>query len=152
MGHQQPETPLQTDSSTASDIENETICYKYSKFIDMRFYWLKDCVRQGQFNVFWRPGPTNLAYNNTKHHTAPHHCNMCSTFLPYNPLTSKAKFLKQIVCEGVLITSPRSPYPEVTWRLISSNSLYVCINVPHANICSRLLATYNLACTNLQVI
>jgi hypothetical protein len=29
--------------------------------MDMRFYWIKDRVKQGQFNVYWGPGYQNLA-------------------------------------------------------------------------------------------
>ena len=106
MGHPQPASPLQIDNSTASGIVNETIQKKRSKSIDMRFYWLKDCVRQGQFHMFWRPGPTNLANYHNKHHPASHHCEMRSNFLQYNALTSKTKLLNQITCEGVLIPPP----------------------------------------------
>ena len=56
LGHPQPATPLQTDNSTASGIANDTIKQKRSKAIDMRFYWIRDRVRQGQFHIFWRPG------------------------------------------------------------------------------------------------
>jgi hypothetical protein len=29
--------------------------------MDMRFHWVRDRVRQGQFNIQWRPGAVNLA-------------------------------------------------------------------------------------------
>ena len=41
--------------------------------MDMRFYWVKDRVKQKQFNIRWRPGNSNLADYPTKHHTGTHH-------------------------------------------------------------------------------
>jgi hypothetical protein len=39
---------------------NKTVKQKQSKSMDMRFYWLQDRVKQGQFRVFWAPGKINL--------------------------------------------------------------------------------------------
>jgi hypothetical protein len=47
LGHMQPATPIKTDNSTAAGFANDTIKQKRSKAIDMRFYWIKDRVRQG---------------------------------------------------------------------------------------------------------
>eukprot|EP00978_Attheya_sp_CCMP212_P011080 scaffold27074_cov32-Attheya_sp.AAC.2 len=44
--------------------------------MDMRFYWVQNRVRQGHFNVYWRPGSTNLADYFTKHHPPSHHRQM----------------------------------------------------------------------------
>jgi hypothetical protein len=52
MGYPQPATPLKTDNSTANGIINNTMKQKRSKAIDVRFYWLRDRVKQGQFFVF----------------------------------------------------------------------------------------------------
>ena len=41
--------------------------------MDMRFYWIRDRVKQKQFEVRWQPGKTNLADYPTKHHTGQHH-------------------------------------------------------------------------------
>jgi hypothetical protein len=76
LGHTQPPTPLQTDNSTALGILNETIKYKRSKAMDMRYHWLIDRVRQKQFDVYWRPGRENLGDYHTKHHSAQHHQDM----------------------------------------------------------------------------
>ena len=58
MNHQQPPTPIQTDTSTADGIINKTIVQKHSKAIDMRFTWLRDQEQQHQFHIFWKPGKT----------------------------------------------------------------------------------------------
>jgi hypothetical protein len=73
LGHMQPATPMQTDNSTAASFANDTIKQKRSKAIDMRFYWIKDRVRQGQFILYWRPGPENLSDYHTKQHSPSHH-------------------------------------------------------------------------------
>jgi hypothetical protein len=52
LGHPQPPTPIQTDNSTAAGFINNTIKQKRSKAIDMRLYWLKDQVSQGQFLIY----------------------------------------------------------------------------------------------------
>jgi hypothetical protein len=73
MGHPQPATPMQVDNSTANGILNGTVKQQRSRAIDIRFYWMKDCTQQGQFNVFWAPGRGNLADYFTKHHSPAHH-------------------------------------------------------------------------------
>ena len=73
LGHKQPPTPMRTDNNTAEGIMNGTIKQNRSKAIDMRFYWLKDRVEQGQFRIYWEPGHTNLADYYTKHHPPCHH-------------------------------------------------------------------------------
>jgi hypothetical protein len=78
LGHPQPATPIQTDNSCAEGIANDTVKQKRSKAIDMRFYWIRDRVRQGQFHIFWRPGKDEQGnYNKgdyyTKHHPTEHH-------------------------------------------------------------------------------
>jgi hypothetical protein len=56
LGHPQPPTPMETDNTTTTGYSNGTIKQKRTKAIDMRFYWIKDRVKQGQFNVYWGPG------------------------------------------------------------------------------------------------
>ena len=81
MGHPQPPTPVQVDNSTTNGFANKQIKQQRSKSMDMRFYWIQDRVAQKQFNVFWRPGPTNLADYFTKHHSPAHHRRERSTYL-----------------------------------------------------------------------
>ena len=73
LGHPQPSIPLRTDNSTASGIINGTFAQDRSKAMDMRFYWIVDRVKQGQFKVYWERGITNLADYFTKKHPASHH-------------------------------------------------------------------------------
>ena len=81
LGHPQPATPIQTDNACAEGIINDTVKQKRSKAIDMRFYWVRDRVRQNQFQVFWRKGTSNLGDYFTKHHPTSHHRDMRPIYL-----------------------------------------------------------------------
>jgi hypothetical protein len=81
MGHPQPPTLIQTDNNTAAGIANETVKQRRSKAIDMRFYWIRDRVRQGQFIIHWKRGEDNLADYFTKHHPPAHHRRVRSHYL-----------------------------------------------------------------------
>jgi hypothetical protein len=52
LGHPHPPTPMETDNTTATGYSNGTTKQKRTKAMDMRFYWIKDRVKQGQFNVY----------------------------------------------------------------------------------------------------
>jgi hypothetical protein len=41
LGHPQPPTQIETDSTTATGYSNGTIKEKRTKAMDMRFYWIK---------------------------------------------------------------------------------------------------------------
>jgi hypothetical protein len=73
LGHKQPPTRMVTDNTTATGITNDCIKQKRSKAMDMRFYWIRDRVRQGQFIVYWKRGKSNRADYFTKHHLVKHH-------------------------------------------------------------------------------
>jgi hypothetical protein len=76
MGHTQDATELKTDKTTSDGIINNTVQQKHSKAMDMRFYWVKYRAEQGQFNVGWAPGDTNMGDYFTKHHSPAHHKRM----------------------------------------------------------------------------
>jgi hypothetical protein len=61
MGHQQPPTPLLCDNEFAIGLATDTIKQRRSKSIDMRFHWLRDRIRQGQFTIHHLAGTMNLA-------------------------------------------------------------------------------------------
>jgi hypothetical protein len=61
MGHKQPSTPLLCDNEFAIGLGNDTIKQKRSKSIDMRFHWIRDRIRQGQFTLTYLAGKQNLA-------------------------------------------------------------------------------------------
>jgi hypothetical protein len=68
-----PPTPMETDNTTATGYSNGTIEQKRTKAMDMRFYLIKDRVKQGQFYVYWGPGYHNLADYFTEYHSLAHH-------------------------------------------------------------------------------
>lgn len=113
MGHPQPATPIQTDNSTACGIINDTVKQKRSKSMDMRFYWIRDRVRQGQFRIYWKAGSGNLADYFSKHHPIAHHQSMRSKYLHISPNYYAALDDQHVPSqslhsgEGVLI--PRGP-------------------------------------------
>jgi hypothetical protein len=41
MGQPQPQTPMQTDNSTANGVLNNNVQPKLTKAMDMRFHWLR---------------------------------------------------------------------------------------------------------------
>eukprot|EP00978_Attheya_sp_CCMP212_P019124 scaffold53192_cov32-Attheya_sp.AAC.3 len=85
MKHPQPPTPVATDNSAACSIVNDNAKQKRSRAIDMRFYWVRDRVRQGHFHVFWESGKVNMADYWTKHHPTYHHRAMRTKILRPTP-------------------------------------------------------------------
>jgi hypothetical protein len=80
--HLQPQTPIQTDNTTAEGVTNKKIQPKRTKAMDMQLHWLRDRESQDQFKIYWQPGKTNLVDYFTKHHLLPnHHTNVRAEFL-----------------------------------------------------------------------
>jgi hypothetical protein len=42
---------METNNTTAKGYSNGTIKQKQTKAMDMRYYWIKDCLKQGQFQI-----------------------------------------------------------------------------------------------------
>jgi hypothetical protein len=68
MGHPSNTTTTTTDTFTAVGISNATIKQHCPKAIDKLFYWVQDCVAQGQFTIVWKKGNGNLVDYFTNHH------------------------------------------------------------------------------------
>eukprot|EP00804_Cyclotella_cryptica_P012453 CCRYP_010880-RA/>CCRYP_010880-RA protein AED:0.47 eAED:0.47 QI:0/0/0/1/0/0/2/0/147 len=79
MGWPQPQSPIQTDNTTAFGIANKTIITRKMKSMDMRLWWLCCRESQGQFRYFWGPGPTNYTDYPTKAHSDIYHKSMRPT-------------------------------------------------------------------------
>ena len=73
MGHQQPPTPVVTDSANSNVFVNDNIRQQNSRAIEMRLYWLRNRVRQGHYIVYWEIRKYSLANYFTKHHPTKHH-------------------------------------------------------------------------------
>lgn len=61
LGYPQGPTLVVSDNKCASGIASDEVTQRRSKAMDTRFHWTRDRVRQGQFEVVWRPGLHNLA-------------------------------------------------------------------------------------------
>ena len=81
MGHSQLPTPVQVDNSTALGIATGTIKQRKSKAMEMRFYWIRERKNQKQFNIYWKPGPTNKGDYFTKKFPPAHHSTVCPSYL-----------------------------------------------------------------------
>ena len=93
LGHLQSPTALITDNSTAAAIANDSVKQRRSKAVDMRYYWIRDRVRQGHFTVEWKKGTQNLADYFTKHHPKRHHAVIRSTYL-HDPNNSNRNYFE----------------------------------------------------------
>jgi hypothetical protein len=80
LGYPQPATQITCDNACAVGIANDSFSQKRSKTIDMRYHWLRDQVRLGNFTIIWQPGSINLADFFTKAHSVEHHLNMIKTY------------------------------------------------------------------------
>ena len=61
LGYPQPPTTILVDNTCAVGLANDTIKTARTKAIDVRFHWLRDRVRQEQFNIVWCPTDANKA-------------------------------------------------------------------------------------------
>jgi hypothetical protein len=66
LGHPQPPTIIMCDNTCAIGIANDSIKQKRSKAIDMRFHWIRDRIRQGQFIISYIKTELNMADYFTK--------------------------------------------------------------------------------------
>jgi hypothetical protein len=108
LGHPQPPTPMETYNTTAKGYINGTIKQKRTKAMDMRFYWIKDRVKQGQFNVYWGPGYQNLADYFTKHHSPAHHKRMREIYIHADERPINRKGIRDSALRGCVNTSGKA--------------------------------------------
>jgi hypothetical protein len=108
LGHKQPPTTMETDNTTATGYSNGTIKQKRTKSMDMRFYWIKDRVKQVQFHVYWGPGFNNLADYFTKHHSPAHHKGMREIHIHADEQPINREGIRDSVLRGCVNTSGRA--------------------------------------------
>jgi hypothetical protein len=108
LGDPQPPTPMETDNTTATGYSNGTIKQKRTKAMDMHFYWIKDRVKQGQFNMYWGPGYQNLADYFTKHHSPAHHKRMREIYIHANEQQINRKGIRDSALRGCVNTSGKA--------------------------------------------
>ena len=63
-------TVIQGDNTCSIGIATNTVKLKQSKHMDMRFHWIRDRIKQGQFIPIWKYGDYNLADYSTKNQLA----------------------------------------------------------------------------------
>ena len=101
-----------TDNSTAEGFANDRNKIKRSKANDMRFWWIQDRVKQGQFIIKGSPGSSNISDYHTKHHPTLHHIKMRPTFLHIAALlTAKASDCKGVLIPGLTLSQLLRPRP-----------------------------------------
>jgi len=61
LQHKQEPTAVISDNNVAVGLCNDNLKIKRSKAIDLRFHWIRDRIRQGQFIISWAPGTENRA-------------------------------------------------------------------------------------------
>ena len=66
--------------------------------MDMRFYWLRDRVRQKQFHVHWKKGLLNLGDYVTKHHPTKHHMHVRPTYVANKIISSDSACNQLQIC------------------------------------------------------
>jgi hypothetical protein len=108
LGHKQPPTPMETDITTATGYINGMTKQKRTKAMDMRFYWIKDRMKQGQFNVYWGPGFQNLADYFTKHHSPAHHKRMRDVYIHADEQPIHRKGIRDSALRGCVNTSGKA--------------------------------------------
>jgi hypothetical protein len=120
LGRKQPPTTMETDNTTATGYINGTIKQKCIKAMDMRFYWIKDQVKQGQFQIYLGPGYQNLADYFTKHDSPAHHKRLRNVYIHADEPPIIWEGIRNSACEGVLIhqARPAHKYPSSPWATI----------------------------------
>jgi hypothetical protein len=108
LGHKQPPTPLETDNTTDTGYRNGTIKQKRTKAMDMRFYWIKDRVKQGQFKIYWGSGFQNLADYFTKHHSLAHHKRISNVYIHVSERPINGKGIQDSALRGFVNTSGKA--------------------------------------------
>jgi hypothetical protein len=120
LGHTQPPTPMETDNTTATGYSNGTIKQKCTKSMNMRFYWIKDRVKQGQFDICWGPGYQNLADYFTKHHSPAHHKRIRDVYTHADERPINRKGIQDSALRGCVNTSGKAgaQIPHPPWEMI----------------------------------
>jgi hypothetical protein len=99
---------METDNATAIGYSNGTIKQKRTKSMDMRFYWIKDRVQQGQFHIYWGPGYQNLADYFTKHHSPAHHKRMSNVYIHADDRPINREGIRDSALRGCVNTSGKA--------------------------------------------
>jgi hypothetical protein len=81
LGYPQQPTTIISDNRVGVELTNEICSHRRSRSMDMRYYWIRDRIRQKQFDVKWLPGANNLADLLTKTHPTSHYSSIRSKYV-----------------------------------------------------------------------
>jgi hypothetical protein len=106
---------MEMDNTTATGYSNGIIKQKRTKAMDMRFYSIKDRVKQGQFRIYSGPGFQSLAGYFTKHHSPAHHKRMREIYIHADEKSINRKGIRDSALQGCANTSGKAgvqiPHP-----------------------------------------
>jgi hypothetical protein len=80
FGHPQQPTAIIYDNELSGGMANNTCKLRRSKAVSMRYHWLRDRVKAGDFKMIWRAGAHNLADFLSKAHPVRHYKAMTPFF------------------------------------------------------------------------
>ena len=106
MGSPEPQTPIQTDNSTAVGFTNKTIFNKATKSAEMKLWWIRYRESQEQFRYYWETGYENEGYYSKNHHPSIYHeAKRANPYLVWLPFSSSVCQVRQTKhsCKGVLL-------------------------------------------------
>jgi hypothetical protein len=84
LGHPKPPTAIHTDNECANSFAIATVKQHRSKAMDVRFYFIRYCIKQLQFILNWEPGTSNQAVYFTRQFSAVHHTPLRYTYTKDN--------------------------------------------------------------------
>ncbi len=86
LGYPQFKTPIIGDNSTANSASHKSIRIRRLQSVAMRYHWIQDRVKEGQFYTIWLSGKDNKADYFTKIHPAAYHKAMRGIYVHDPPL------------------------------------------------------------------
>jgi hypothetical protein len=111
MGHPQPPALCKLTTPPPTVLPTNKSNKQKSKAMQMRLYWIQDRIQQKQCNVYWRPGPTNLADYFNKHHAPAYHQHIRATYV--HTLNLLSQVLRGCIDTGAGLTQTCiSPHPQ----------------------------------------
>jgi hypothetical protein len=119
MGQLQPATPLEIDNSTAHGILHAQVRMNKSKAFNMGYHWLKDCIAQKQFNLYWSPGEPTVPIIFPNIILRPITTCAISIFIARLPRQSR-----RLLCKGVLLPTGIPPGYHFTADITSLGSMH----------------------------
>ena len=133
LGHPQPAngTPFETDNSTAHSILTSNMWSKLSKAFNMRYWWIKDRIKQNTFDLIWAAGKQNAADYFTKHHP------------PWHQKKMRNMYLQKLAYNIMLLTNRYSQYANSVRGCVTPGTPVHPTHKPFLNHTSHLIPLHN---------